>query len=303
MTDRIPQKDQSRITSSPTSSTVEYQPSVSSPAPSEAPSGTPVLKLHHPETGCAGEDADSCETTDAASSSGSDTGSVIGPISGAVTHSVTGAVPDAVTGKPPEQVQATPSAEDESLSLCAGIVDRLLRAAHRLRGLLSDHFGEFELSDVRFSVLRILHDAEPDGCTQSELARRLDQSESSISTLVKRMRNSGLLYRLRSTVDRRKWALKLSDNGRKHLTGAQFCHAQRMTELLSGFDVSEQRQLAGLLNKLIDELATETLAGGGEGNVSSPARDSARHYEAACVADNAPETCRANVPPPHSPAA
>lgn len=158
-----------------------------------------------------------------------------------------------ITPSAPEPIEAPPSAEAK---ISAEIVDRVLKSSHRLRSALASHFAEFDLSDVRFSVLRFLHDSEPNGCTQSELAQRLDQSESSISTLVKRMRDSGLLYRLRSTIDKRKWALKLTESGRNHYQSAQNCHAKRMGELLGGFDPDELKQLAGLLDKLVCELAT-----------------------------------------------
>lgn len=151
-------------------------------------------------------------------------------------------------------IEATPT---EAAKLSAEIVDRVLKSSHRLRSALAAHFAEFDLSDVRFSVLRFLHDSEPAGCTQSELAQRLDQSESSISTLVKRMRDSGLLYRLRSTIDKRKWALKLTESGRGHFQSAQNCHANRMGELLGGFEEDELKQLLGLLDKLVGELASE----------------------------------------------
>ena len=87
---------------------------------------------------------------------------------------------------PIENVQAKP----------AGIVSDILRSAHRIRGVLAAHFAEFGLSDARFAVLQIVRDALPRGCTQTELAERLQQSESSVSTLVDRMRAADLLYRL-----------------------------------------------------------------------------------------------------------
>jgi DNA-binding MarR family transcriptional regulator len=137
------------------------------------------------------------------------------------------------------------------------IVDGVLKAAHRLRGLLSGHFSEFDLTDVRFSVLRFLRDAEPQGCTQSEIAEHLDQSESSISTLVKRMRKSELLYRLRSGIDKRKWVLKLTDRGSSLLETARRCHAERMDQFLRAFDSEERLNLTGMLSKLVAELSPE----------------------------------------------
>lgn len=162
-------------------------------------------------------------------------------------------VPEAATGAAAEAAASEEHRRREQ-AVSAEIVDNILKAAHRLRGLLTGHFSQFELSDIRFAVLRLLADSEPDGCTQADLATSLDQSESSISTLVKRMRKSELLYRLRSPFDRRKWVLKLTERGRGLLQSVECCHAERMCEILSGFDEREQEELAALMRKLIDEL-------------------------------------------------
>ena len=151
---------------------------------------------------------------------------------------------------PPLPVDASSSTDHVAES----IVDGVLKAAHRLRGLLSGHFSEFDLTDVRYAVLKFLRESEPYGCTQSAIAEHLDQSESSISTLVKRMRKSELLYRLRSGIDKRKWVLKLTDRGGNLLETARQYHAERMDSFLRAFDSDERLNLTGMLNKLVAEL-------------------------------------------------
>jgi DNA-binding MarR family transcriptional regulator len=150
-----------------------------------------------------------------------------------------------------ENVQAKP----------AGIVSDILRSAHRIRGVLADHFAEFGLSDARFAVLQIVRDAMPRGCTQTELAERLQQSESSVSTLVDRMRAADLLYRLRSKSDRRKCLLVLTDHARETLEKLEACHHERMAELLSCYKSEQLRDLAVLLKILDSELSRRELAG------------------------------------------
>jgi len=150
-----------------------------------------------------------------------------------------------------EPVQAKP----------AGIVSDILRSAHRIRGVLASHFAEFGLSDARFAVLQIVRDALPRGCTQTELAERLQQSESSVSTLVDRMRAAELLYRLRSKSDRRKCLLVLTDRARETLDKLEVCHNERMAELLSCYKSEQLRDLAVLLKILDNELSRRELAG------------------------------------------
>lgn len=143
----------------------------------------------------------------------------------------------------------------------ADIVAEVLRSAHRIRGVLASHFAEFGLSDARYAVLTIVRDSLPRGCTQTELAERLQQSESSVSTLVDRMRAGDLLYRLRSKSDRRKCLLVLTDHSRDILEKLERCHSERMAELLSCYQSEQLQELASLLNVLDAELTRREMAG------------------------------------------
>lgn len=147
------------------------------------------------------------------------------------------------------------SAERPTPPRAAAIVDDLLRAAHRLRGLLANHFAEFGLTDVRYAVLQFVNRSAPQGCSQAELATELAQSESSVCTLVERMRHSGLLYRLRSKADRRKRVLMLTEQGRQVLDAVEQCHGERTTALLSGLSDEQLETLARLLDLLVEELS------------------------------------------------
>jgi DNA-binding MarR family transcriptional regulator len=143
----------------------------------------------------------------------------------------------------------------------AEIVAEVLRSAHRIRGALASHFAEFGLSDARFTVLQIVRDSLPRGCTQTELAERLQQSESSVSTLVDRMRAADLLYRLRSKSDRRKCLLVLTDHARDVLDKLERCHHERMAGLLSCYRGDQLHDLAVLLKILDSELSRREMAG------------------------------------------
>jgi MarR family transcriptional regulator, lower aerobic nicotinate degradation pathway regulator len=155
----------------------------------------------------------------------------------------------------PEEHGETPIVgESESAPDAGAMIAVILRASHRLRSALSDHFAEFGLTDIRFEVLQTLRNAEPNGCTQANLADGLSQSESSICMLVKRMRDSELLYRLKSRTDQRKWELKLTEKGRQLLEHAEGEHQKRMAELSATFSPEELTQLTELMQKLVSEL-------------------------------------------------
>ena len=137
----------------------------------------------------------------------------------------------------------------------AAIVAEFLRTAHLMRCLLSSHFADFGLTDMWFSVLEILSRSAPEGCSQVELATELEQSESSVSTLIERMRSHGLLYRLRSKTDRRKHLLLMTERGQALCSVVREHHRQRTAHLLGGFRTTELETFSKLLNRLRTELA------------------------------------------------
>lgn len=134
------------------------------------------------------------------------------------------------------------------------IVSHVLRAAGQLRGLLANHFAAFGLNEIRFEVLRRVDEASANGLSQAELATQLDQSESSISTLVDRMRRDNLLYRLRSKSDRRMRSLMLTDTGRALLSQARGGYDQKLSQILSQLDPVHISMLSMLLKLLSTEL-------------------------------------------------
>lgn len=144
--------------------------------------------------------------------------------------------------------------EDNSDETAVAIVQNVMRAAHRLRAILNSHFGQFELTDIRYAVLQAIRETASNGCSQKDLSNRLNQTESSISTLIERMRQSGLLYRLPSTVDRRRKVLLLSELGRETLAKAEEIHSRRMAALLTCFNTGEKGTLSRLLKVWVDEL-------------------------------------------------
>lgn len=141
------------------------------------------------------------------------------------------------------------------------LVEMILRLGQRLRGHLDGRFGAFGLSDARFAALAVIREAAPAGCTQAHLAAKLGQCESSISTLVERMRASHLLYRLRAKSDRRKRVLMLTDEGRALLDQGLACRDREAQTMFSQMSGDEQRELAQVLGRLfatLDRLAVET---------------------------------------------
>ncbi|QDT63511.1 MarR family winged helix-turn-helix transcriptional regulator [Calycomorphotria hydatis] len=159
---------------------------------------------------------------------------------------------DAIAGRisPDEGTPFRIASEEEP----GALVENMLRVGHRLRGLLDSKFSQLGLSDARFVALKVIREAAPHGCTQAHLATRLGQCESSISTLVERMRASQLLYRLRSKADRRKRVLMLTEEGRRLLDLAAVQYEHQAEKLCAGLSFEERQALAGMLNELSNGL-------------------------------------------------
>lgn len=145
--------------------------------------------------------------------------------------------------------------DGDQVDRSAKVVSSVFRAAQLLQSLLAVDLSREGITGARFAALRVIRDSAPAGCSQSELAARLEQSESSVSGLVSRMRNDGLLYRLQSKQDQRKRVLLLSDRGRRLLDCCEESHRRQMKNVLDRFDTNPLLQLGELLELLIDGLS------------------------------------------------
>ncbi len=143
--------------------------------------------------------------------------------------------------------ELTGSADEASETL-----DRLLRAATHIRLRLGEFLEQFALTEVRYSVLVALRIASQAGLSQSELAERLMQSESNISTLVERMQQDGLVDRLRSDADRRKRVLLLSSSGERLLDRVEVAKQSWAARLLRAVPADDRSTLGLLMRQLVE---------------------------------------------------
>lgn len=163
---------------------------------------------------------------------------------------------DEGTWSAPAAAATVPSAPEPSPEQRQAIelVARMTLVAQETKAALNERLAEFDLNDIRYSVLSIVREAAAEGCSQSMLAQKLRQSESSISTLVDRMRTSGLLYRLRSKTDRRKRYLTLTERGRDLLTSVDHRYGECVDDILSGLSAEDRTIFSSLLGRLLDRL-------------------------------------------------
>ena len=148
-------------------------------------------------------------------------------------------VPTPVELVPPQQ----PSQSQSTLEL-------VLKAADLARELISPCLTGHGLNDARFTIMRAIRNSVAGECSQSELARRLDQSEANISTLLDRMRGDGLVTREKSPCDRRRSVVRITERGQELLGRAERDYGTRAGEAFKAFDTFEiqafQTQLESL---------------------------------------------------------
>lgn len=135
------------------------------------------------------------------------------------------------------------------------LASRILLAGERLRQVLDQCDTHCELNGPRVEVLEAIALSSPQGCSQTELAEALDAAESSVSTLVERMRKDGLLLRMRSRTDRRRSVLLVTEVGQHRLISALNSRDQHLSQSIGRFSAADQRQLSDLLDRLLSVLA------------------------------------------------
>ncbi|MFK7777341.1 MAG: MarR family transcriptional regulator [Gimesia sp.] len=140
---------------------------------------------------------------------------------------------------------------------CVEQIDLLIRTAHLVRAALNNTFAQLEINEVRYSALKVIVGVRETGCSQSELARKLGQSESNICTLIERMEGDQLVIRQQSQKDRRKRVLQVTDQGLRLLEKVKACHGTVSHRLLNSLNSDQKRQFTGILQALLKSAYTQ----------------------------------------------
>jgi DNA-binding MarR family transcriptional regulator len=155
---------------------------------------------------------------------------------------------------------ADPARNENFLTNSTTLLDTLLRVSQIVRVRFNEWLAEFDLNDGRYTVLQTLATAGNNGFSHAELAERLGQSESNVSTLIERMQRDGLVDRSRSEADRRKRVLLISSRGRSALDDVDERRSQWTARLFKEMTVVDSTQLVSLLNQLGQVLKSASLS-------------------------------------------
>ena len=128
------------------------------------------------------------------------------------------------------------------------LTDGLFQLAFLLQDRLAALGAEHELSPIQLRLLGILRDREPG---MLELARHLDLEKSSLSGLVDRAVQRGLIERVPSPTDRRAATIRLSARGKKLAKTLTDASRALVASTLAPLSAAEQKQLGALVGRVL----------------------------------------------------
>jgi DNA-binding MarR family transcriptional regulator len=133
-----------------------------------------------------------------------------------------------------------------------GIVDRIGGINRRLKRELEATLSEFGLTHGEWQVLTNLRTGgEPFCSTPGELASDLDLSSGAMTNRLDRLEEAGLVRRHPDPHDRRGIQVELTKEGRALWEASASAQGRKEAVIASALTKAEQRQLNGLLRKIM----------------------------------------------------
>lgn len=117
------------------------------------------------------------------------------------------------------------------------------------------YLESLKLNPAKFNVLMVIkHIGETDGISQAEIGKRLIVTASNMTRLLDKLQKEGLITRS-SAKDRRVNVIKISKKGSEILDKVWPGYLKIMESQVEKLKIQEQRTLAGLLIKWVNEMA------------------------------------------------
>ena len=136
----------------------------------------------------------------------------------------------------------------EAMKLSNQLCFPLYAASRNVIGLYTPHLKELGLTYTQYIVLLVLW--EQDGITVGEICERLMLDIGTVSPLLKKMEQSGLITRKRSPEDDRVVVITLTDDGRAMQEKAK--HIPEKIACCVDLPPEKTKQLYELLYELLD---------------------------------------------------
>jgi DNA-binding MarR family transcriptional regulator len=145
------------------------------------------------------------------------------------------------------------SSSDDGVTYADPVFAALVRTFGLLKRIMEPYFARFGISGSQWGVLRTLHRCALEGTAElrlTDLGDRLIVRPASVTAVIDRLVRMGLVDRKSSLVDQRAKHVSLTVAGRRFVERILLHHPRQISEVLSGLDRAEQRELQRLLEKL-----------------------------------------------------
>lgn len=95
----------------------------------------------------------------------------------------------------------------------------------------------------------------------TDLAVALNISKPSVTVAVQKLCTGGYLKKVNSCTDKRSWHIHLNTRGERFLEAHKKCHSAVAKTVAAAFKGEEKEKLAGMLQKLVEHIKKEKVAG------------------------------------------
>lgn len=137
------------------------------------------------------------------------------------------------------------------------VLDSIRRIVQILRVASREAENAFGLSAAQLFVLHKL--AESDAISINELAARTLTHQSSVSVVVQKLADRGLVLRESAAADARRMVLTLTPEGRRLIGKSPQAAQEQLIAAINRFPARQRRLLAQLLQQLADDSAGSAL--------------------------------------------
>ena len=147
---------------------------------------------------------------------------------------------------------------EESQGLAAVEAVRALTLVARNLRYSGERWAEgYNMSQVRFELLMLLRHHPDEQLTLGELARGLDLSPRTVTSLADVLERDGLIRRIPHATDRRAVLAHITPEGQARCDALWAEAFERTFPMFSGFSADEMAELRHLCYKLLENLSAE----------------------------------------------
>jgi DNA-binding MarR family transcriptional regulator len=130
-------------------------------------------------------------------------------------------------------------------------VEHFIAFSYVVQAVIADSVAGDDLSNVQMRMLAILRDREP---SMTALGAFLNLEKSSVTGLVDRAEERGLVKRMRPSADRRAVHVALTTRGRTLDTRLRAAITSRIADMLAGLSPAESRHVEHAMARVIATL-------------------------------------------------